>query len=292
MSKLSSHTFFTDVLSLSKPLVTIGVSITALTGFVINSEEIISHQLIPLLVGVILMSSGAAALNHITERKIDAQMLRTKNRPIASGRISVRTGTIVGSTFLLLGFILLVLWSNPICALLGAFNTAWYIFVYTPLKRVSIWAVFVGSITGVIPFFMGVLGTNPTQIASINYFVGVYLLMWQIPHFILLAYKYGEEYQKAGIANILSLVPELLVIRIYYVWMIACSLITLAFPFFGYIEHRGSIFILIGIALVVMALVLIGLLNGKNRISYRFSFMLTNLMQVALMLTLIGDNIV
>jgi protoheme IX farnesyltransferase len=273
-------------------LVTIGVTITALTGYIINAIEIILPQLLFLVVGVILMSSGAATFNHIIERKLDAQMLRTKNRPIASGRISVISGSIVGALFLILGFVILYFLSNPICALLGAFNAAWYLLVYTPLKRISVWAVFVGSITGVIPFFMGVFAAHPHQITSINYFVGAYLLMWQIPHFILLAYKYGEEYQRAGIANILSMVPELLVIRIYYVWMIACSLITLAFPFFGYLEHKFSVWILIGVALMVIILVVIGLLNSKNRINYKLSFMVTNLMQLALMLTLIGDKLI
>ncbi|PKP39089.1 MAG: protoheme IX farnesyltransferase, partial [Bacteroidetes bacterium HGW-Bacteroidetes-15] len=147
MSKLSSHTFPRDILALSKPLVTLGVTITSLVGYIINARVINPPELFYLLAGVILMSSGAATFNHIIERKLDAQMLRTKNRPIASGRISVRAGSIVGTTFLIFGFAILYFLSNPICALLGAFNAVWYLLIYTPLKRISVWAVFVGSIT-------------------------------------------------------------------------------------------------------------------------------------------------
>lgn len=238
------------------------------------------------------MSAAAATFNHILERKLDALMQRTKDRPVASGRVTAKTGYIIGIIFLLLGFIALYIFVNPLCALLGAFNTAWYIWVYTPLKRVSVWAVFVGSLTGVIPFFMGVFGANPIQIMPINYFVGAYLLMWQIPHFILLAYKYADDYQKAGMASIVKTIPQPLVIIIYYVWMLACSLIILAFPTFGFLQHNFSSCIIVVFAFVVILLVIIGLLISRNEINYRVSFFATNLMQLAVMLTLIADKLV
>lgn len=292
MSVQSKHSFAKDILALSKPLVTIGVAITSLAGYVLNAIEINATHLIFLLLGVILMSAGAASFNHIIERNIDAQMQRTKDRPVASRRLSVKTSSIVGSLYLILGFIFLYFFTHPICAILGAFNATWYLIVYTPLKKHSVWAVFFGSITGVIPFFMGVYATIPSQIVPINYFVGAFLLMWQIPHFILLAYKFGDEYQKAGMANILRLVPEKVVLRIYYLWMIACVVIILTLPMLGFLEHNISRWILILIASLVMALIIRGLFFLKSHFEYKFSFLVTNLMQLTLMIILIIDKLV
>jgi heme o synthase len=280
-----------DIKSLAKPLVTLGVTFTAFAGYIINANEIDFLNLLFLLLGVLFLSSSAATFNHIVERRYDALMERTKGRPIASGRLSVKEGTIVGFIFLFSGLFFLLTFINITCALLGLFNLIWYIFVYTPFKRISVWAVFVGSITGVIPFFMGVIAVSNSIFVPINIFVGSFLLMWQIPHFILLAYKYSNDYQKAGLASILTLVPASVVIKIYYVWMIACCMITLSFPLFGYLHHEFTEWIIISIALAVTTMIAFDLIRNKQGINYKRSFMVTNLMQVLLMLLLIIDKV-
>jgi protoheme IX farnesyltransferase len=291
LSNKSFKNLLRDIVSLSKPLVTLGVTFTALVGYILNAEILDFSDLLFLLLGVMLMSASAATFNHIVERKYDALMERTKGRPIASGRVSVNEGIIIGFLFLLLGLFFLLRYTNVTCALLGLFNLIWYIFVYTPFKRISVWAVFVGSITGVIPFFMGVVATGNILFSPVNLFVGAYLLMWQIPHFILLAYKYSNDYQKAGLASILTLVPPAIVIKIYYVWMIACCMITISFPLFGYLHNEFTGWILIALALSVTFMIVYDLVRNRSEINYKRSFMVTNLMQVLLMLLLIIDRV-
>lgn len=292
MSKSQNPKLLRDYLSLTKPLVTLGVTLTAFTGYVINAEEIFIPELISLVIGVMLMSGGAAAYNHIVERKTDSLMERTRHRPVASGRISSETARIFATLLTLLGFALLFLQTKPICALLGAINIAWYIWVYTPLKRKSVWAVFVGTITGVIPFFMGVFAATNHFINPLNLLVAAYLMMWQIPHFFLLAHRYGDEYHKAGIASIAKRINQGNIIKIYHLWVLACCLIAMLMPLLGLLTNFVSNWIVAATALSVIALTIFELLSKKRNIHFKLSFMATNLMQVVLMITLAVDNLI
>ena len=281
-----------DFLTLSKPLVTLGVTLTAFTGYVITTRGISIPETIFLIVGVMLMSAGAATFNHVVERKFDALMERTKDRPVASGRVPVNTAILFATFLSLTGFAVLFYQSKPICALLGAINVVWYIWIYTPLKRVSVWAVFVGTITGVIPFFMGVFAATNNFINPLNLVVAAYLMMWQIPHFFLLAYRYGHEYEKAGMVSIVSKIPENTLIKIYHLWVAACCLIALLIPLLGLLTYNISSWTVIVISLLVIVLTIFELVSKKNSIHFKLSFMATNLMQVILMITLTIDNLI
>jgi heme o synthase len=280
-----------DIFSLSKPLVTIGVTFTAFAGYIINANSLDPITLTFLSIGVMLMSAAAATLNHIVEKDFDALMQRTKHRPIASGRLSAAQGLIVALVFFVSGFIVLYINTTVLCVLLGIFNVLWYILVYTPLKRVSVWAVFVGSLTGVIPYFMGVLAAVPSQISHINLFVGIFLMMWQIPHFILLTYRYGNEYHNAGLASIITKFSQSSVIKIYFIWMIVCSLIILLLPALGYINPGFAQWSITLIGILYISFSIYRLMSNNVVVNYSLLFFTTNIMQVLFLVILMLDKL-
>ncbi len=219
-------------------------------------------------------------------------MPRTQNRPIPSGRMSVLEANIWGSLFLIAGATLLLIYTNPACVILGLFNALWYNLVYTPLKRISTMALFAGTITGIIPFFIGTIAaTNQPPIHS-HYFIAMYMFLWQIPHFLLLLCKYGFEYEKAGLASITKSTSVEKVLIISYTWMIASCITSLFIPIFGISHHALTGIIITAIAIAVALFILYSLFINKKIQDYKTAFIITNLMQSGFMVALILDNLI
>lgn len=243
------------------------------------------------LAGVFLMSAGASAINHIIERYTDALMQRTMKRPLPSGRMSIVHAGFWASLFLISGTIVLFLYANPACTILGLFNVIWYNLVYTPLKKISVWAVFAGTITGIIPFFMGSVAATNLLPNKADYFIALYMFLWQIPHFFLLIGKYGKEYELAGLASITQKTTTKKIALISYIWMIACCISSLFLPLFGVTHHRITGIIILIISLVVFILAGWGFF-GRTNDDLRTPFITTNLMQAGFMAVLVIDGLI
>ena len=238
------------------------------------------------------MAAGASTINHIVERRTDSLMPRTNDRPLSSRRMTVLHASIWASIFLLSGTLILFVFINPLCAALGLFNAVWYNLVYTPLKKISVWAVFAGTITGIIPLFMGtVAATNHSPIHS-DYFIAFYMFLWQIPHFFLLISKYGKEYEQAGLASVTQKLAVGKIVLISYIWMVASCIASLLIPLFGITHHKLSGITILLISLTVFLVIGKGLFVKKGFQDLSTPFITTNLMQAGFMLTLVLDSLV
>ncbi|HET7733238.1 MAG TPA: UbiA family prenyltransferase, partial [Paludibacter sp.] len=142
------------ILSLIKYKVSIAVTFTAITGYIVFTRSF-DLSIIPLVLGVFLLASGSSALNEFQESEYDAKMPRTKNRPIPTGKLSPLNALIISLIFILSGLSVLYCFFNETTALLGIFNVLWYNLLYTNLKRVTAFAVVPGSLVGAIPAFIG-----------------------------------------------------------------------------------------------------------------------------------------
>jgi protoheme IX farnesyltransferase len=285
------YQYIKDISSLAKLIISASITFTTLTGYVI-AKGIIDSTLFLTLIGTFLMAAGASTINHIVERKTDSLMPRTKNRPLPSGRMTVLHASIWASFFLLSGTLILFIFINPLCAALGLFNALWYNLVYTPLKKISVWAVFAGTITGIIPLFMGtVAATNHSPIHS-DYFIAFYMFLWQIPHFFLLISKYGKEYEQAGLASVTQKLAVGKIVLISYIWMIASCIASLLIPLFGITHHKISGVVILIISLLVLMVVGKGILGKKGYQDLKTPFITINIMQAAFMLTLVLDSLV
>lgn len=187
-----------DLAELTKPGITVMVVLTAGLGFLLAEQEGISFLLlVHTLLGTGLVSAGASALNQVIERETDALMRRTAQRPLPAGRMDPDVALLFGVALGVAGLAELALGVNLLTALLGAVALAGYVFVYTPLKRVSSLATVIGAIPGAIPPMMGWSAVrNEIDIAAWVLF-GI-LFLWQMPHFLAIAWLCKDDYRDAG----------------------------------------------------------------------------------------------
>lgn len=155
-------------------------------------------SLLHTLIGTGLIASGTAALNQWYEWAADAQMQRTRLRPIPSGRLTRTQAFLFAVALSIAGFAELVYFVNPLTGYLGLFTLITYLFVYTPLKQRSEHATTVGAIPGAMPPLIGFAASAGTLTWE-AYALYAILFLWQFPHFYAIAWMYREDYGRAGI---------------------------------------------------------------------------------------------
>ncbi len=193
-----SRASLADRLELTKPRITVMVVFTALVGFVMASPGPLELPLLALaLAGTGLVASGAAVLNQVIERDTDALMLRTRQRPLAAGRVNVSEAIAFGSIVTGIGLAVL-LWGCGALSALVAFSTwASYLFVYTPLKRRTPLATLVGAVPGALPPVIGwTAAARSLDPGAVILFAIMFL--WQVPHFLAIAWMYRDDYARGG----------------------------------------------------------------------------------------------
>src|SRR5579864_9070893 len=144
-----------DLAEMTKPGITLMVALTTALGFLLAGGAVLSLQLAASLLGTCLVAAGASVLNQFWERASDALMRRTAGRPLPAGRLDPDLALLFGVTLGIAGLLELALAVNALTAALGAAALAGYVFVYTPLKKVSSLATVVGAIPGALPPMMG-----------------------------------------------------------------------------------------------------------------------------------------
>lgn len=188
-----------DYLDLSKSRIVLMVLITTAAGFLFAPGSVDPLLMLHTLVGTALVAAGTNALNQYVERGHDAKMLRTRTRPLPAGRITPRAALVFSSAIAVIGTLYLGLTVNWLTATLGAFTLTSYIFVYTPLKRVSTLCTIIGAVPGAIPPLMGwTAATNELSLGGWIIF-GI-LFLWQLPHFMAISWMYREDYARGGFA--------------------------------------------------------------------------------------------
>ena len=220
-----------DFAQLFKFPISIMSTVSAATGFVAFTHAF-TWRLLPTSGAILLVASAACALNEAQEYKRDAMMDRTRLRPIPSGKISA-IGAATGSVILaLLGLGALFLLGGAVAAGLGALAVLWYNGIYTYLKRVSSLAPVVGSVIGAIPPAIGWVcagGALNGPILSLSFF----LLMWQVPHFWLLALRMSHDYEQAHFPTFVRTMGAGSLSRVTFMWTAAAAASALLLPIFG-----------------------------------------------------------
>lgn len=193
---------------LFKARLTFLVVLTTLVGFYIGSIGPVNYLLmLHTVLGTALVASGASALNQLWERKHDARMRRTQDRPLPSGRLQPQSVLLIGCTSAILGLCYLTLAVNWLTSVIGACSLMTYLFVYTPLKRVTWLNTAVGAIPGGLPPLMGWTAARGHLSADAWALFGI-LAIWQLPHFMAIAWMYRDEYARAGFKMLPVLDPD------------------------------------------------------------------------------------
>lgn len=183
-----------DWLTLTKPEITFLVTISSLAGFILASQgSVDGWTLFWAMVGIPLTSAGGCALNQVLEADLDASMKRTANRPIPAGRIGINQAKWFSLLLIGAGVGILCPLTNPLTGVMAAISVALYIWVYTPLKRMSTWNTLVGTIPGALPVLGGWTAASG-NIGAGGWVLFAVLLCWQMPHFFALAWMYRKDY--------------------------------------------------------------------------------------------------
>jgi heme o synthase len=183
---------------LVKARLTTLVLLTSAVGFYLGESGTINWVLFfNTLAATALVASGASALNQLLEREYDAKMRRTQSRPLPSGRLQPTTVAIFGGVTSVAGLVYLALAVNLITSVLGAVTLVSYLFIYTPLKRVTWLNTAVGAVPGALPPLMGWTAARG-ELSGEGWALFAILFFWQLPHFFAIAWMYRDEYAKAG----------------------------------------------------------------------------------------------
>jgi protoheme IX farnesyltransferase len=218
-----------DFYELTKPRMNMLVVITTMVGFYMASLQRVEWLLlINTLLGTALCAASASVFNQYVEREYDALMPRTRNRPLAAGRLGLSESMVFGLLLGLIGVVLLALSVNLLTAFLGLFTMLSYVFIYTPMKRHSTLNTVVGAVPGAIPPMMGWTAvTNEVSIEAAALF-GI-LFLWQMPHFLAIAIMYRKDYEAGGFKMLPSADPTLAMtsrmIILYTIALIAVSVL-------------------------------------------------------------------
>jgi protoheme IX farnesyltransferase len=187
-----------DYFEMTKPRCMLLVLVTTAVGFVLACGRTADLQLLALtLLGTALCGGGSIAVNQVLERRYDRLMDRTRNRPMAAGRLSPVEGTAFALLISAIGLAVLAIFVNATTALLGAITWAGYVFLYTPLKRRTALCTLVGAVPGAIPPMMGWTAVRDSIDAPAWVLFGI-LFLWQIPHFLAIGRLYRADYTRAG----------------------------------------------------------------------------------------------
>jgi protoheme IX farnesyltransferase len=183
---------------LFKMRLTFLVLLTTLVGFYLGWRGRMAYGLmLNTIAATALVAAGASALNQLLEREFDAKMSRTQDRPLPSGRMTAETALIIGGVCAGAGLVYLAFAVNLLTALLGAITLASYLFVYTPLKRVTTLNTAIGAIPGALPPLMGWTAARG-EITLQGWSLFAILFFWQLPHFLAIAWMYRDDYERAG----------------------------------------------------------------------------------------------
>jgi protoheme IX farnesyltransferase len=207
----ATATLIHDFRELFKVKVVAMVLVTGWGGFYLGSMQsgIPSFQrgLLETLLGIGLVSAGAGALNEALERRIDARMKRTADRPMATGRFSLAQGIVAGLGALALGAVGLALTTNLLTVALALLTAFTYVAIYTPLKRFTAMATFIGAFPGAMGPMLGwTAARGRIEWPAVALFA--ILFVWQFPHFMAIAWLYRDDYARAGIRMLPVVQPD------------------------------------------------------------------------------------
>lgn len=275
---------------LTKIKITVFVMLTMALGYIVASGEINTGIILPAL-GILLIACGSAAINHLQERKTDALMKRTRNRPLPSGRISISEVLVLIIVLVLSGSVLLITSSGILAGGLALFNLIWYNLIYTPLKKKNALAIIPGSLVGAIPPMVGWVAGGGYIFDPQIIIIAFFFFIWQIPHFWLLLLLLDKDYEEAGFPTLTQIFSSSQLGRITFVWVIATAVTALLIPLFGIVEYTfvNIALFLAGIWLLVHAFRMLGRLDEK--LFYSYVFKEINIFAVLVVIILTADKI-
>ncbi|MGM0565892.1 MAG: protoheme IX farnesyltransferase [Bacteroidota bacterium] len=276
---------------LSKVRISFSVALTTFTGYLMYSGSLEPGILWP-VIGIFILSAGSAALNHYQEVFIDSKMPRTQNRPLPAKTVSrnfVRNFILI--TFFA-GTLILLYGAGWQSMLVGWLTLVWYNAVYTPLKKITAFAVVPGSIVGALPPVAGWVAAGGGPFDKFIVLVAFFFFMAQIPHFWLLLLKYGKEYHQAGLPTLTDIFSKKQMHKLTFVWMLATAATAMLIPFYGIIQHWVFILMLVAASFTTIFYISKSLLRKSFTGNTGKAFLQVNLYFLSVMAIIWADQLI
>lgn len=288
MTKTSISSWIKIISELGKVRISLPIALSAFTGYALKSG-LFDGQAWMLMAGVFLMSCSSGAINHIQEYKTDALMPRTKNRPIPSGKISRKGAIWVAFGFFAYGAFLLIA-NFPILVFITSLLTLLsYNLIYTPLKKVTAFAVVPGSLVGALPPYIGWFAGGGDWANEQIFWVALFFFIGQIPHFWLLLLMFGKEYELAGFPSLHSLFNDNQIKRLSFTWILATIATAIVVSIMVLKGSVSQFFLLFYIFYVLFSLS--GSILFKHNFNARPAFFKLNFLYLLMMIILIADSL-
>lgn len=279
-----------DYFELTKPRICLLALIMTSLGFFLASPGAVDGALLTwALIGIGLVGASSCILNQYIERELDAQMWRTLDRPLPAGRIEPEKALWFGSILAVAGEIVLLVWVNPVTAVLGALTLLFYLGIYTPSKRVSSMSTLIGAIPGAMPPLLGWAAAKG-QVGAEGLILFGIIFIWQIPHFLAIAWIYREDYSRANFP-ILTVLDEkgsitARQIVIYSLVLIPLTLVPAAWGVSGRVYFFGAL--LLGLAFLAQSVVLA---IWRTKVQARRLFLASLIYLPALVFLMVWDRV-
>jgi len=197
-----------DFVALAKPRLNLLVVASTLVGYAMGSGEPLGIvRVLGLLLGTGLVAGGASAFNQVMERDLDALMRRTRMRPLPDQRLQPLEGILFGTAIMLAGLLMIVAASNLLAAGVALATLVIYVVIYTPLKKKSSLGTVIGAIPGALPPLIGSAAVEGTLSVEGWTLFGI-MFLWQLPHFLAIAWMYREDYARAGYPMLPVIEPD------------------------------------------------------------------------------------
>lgn len=235
-----------DILELSKARLCLLALLMASIGFALGSSAFQWKTFVMMWTGTAFIGAASGIFNQYLEREIDREMNRTKNRPLASGRFPTGRAVVLGYVFGIIGELFLLLGVNLLTAFLGALTLLLYIGVYTPSKKISPLSTLLGTVPGAIPPLMGWTAATG-HFGAPGLLLFLILVMWQVPHFLAIAWFYKEDYRRGGLP-VLSVVDTYGAatakqVLLYLIVLLPLSVVPSVWNITGHLYLWGAIFL-------------------------------------------------
>ena len=219
MTKQSVTAYIRIILELGKARIAMPVALSALTGYSLYSGTVGKEGFF-LALGVFFTACSSGTLNHWQERHTDGLMPRTRNRPLPSGKITPGFALIVAAGYILTGSIILLKNFPPVALISSMATLISYNAIYTPLKKVTAFAVVPGSLVGALPPYIGWLAAGGNLSDPRIFLVAIFFFIGQIPHFWLLLLMFGQQYKLAGYPSLNDILNDNQIKRLSYTWIL------------------------------------------------------------------------
>jgi protoheme IX farnesyltransferase len=220
------------LLSLGKVRISLLVTFSTATGYFLAAQEV-TLQMFVSATAVFLLACGSCALNQFQERKIDALMERTRNRPLPSGKLNPSLALFISLGLISAGAFTLLCGASLLAGILGLSAMFWYNGIYTYLKRKTPFAAIPGALIGAIPPALGWVSGGGSLVDPRIWAMVFFFFMWQVPHFWLLILDFGKDYERAGFPSLTRIFSMAQLRRILFIWILATAVACLILPLFG-----------------------------------------------------------